>query len=140
MKEASALKVARGTVVAVGLLGTGLALFFAHLGSNSIWDSFAGILGFFGGGLAGVFLLGILTRRTHGVAASVGLLVSAAVQWFLVSNNVNPWFLAFTGVGSCVMAGLIAGMILPGTRKDLEGLTIHTLKSLKPSGDGHSPE
>ncbi|MBT5690795.1 MAG: sodium/solute symporter [Opitutae bacterium] len=136
--EASALKVARGTVVVVGLLGTSLALYFAHLGSKSIWDSFAGILGFFGGGLAGVFLLGILTRRTHGVAAAFGLLASAVVQWFLVSNDVNPWFLAFTGVGSCVIAGLIAGMVLPGPRKDLEGLTIHTIKSLKPSGDVHS--
>ena len=75
-----------------------------------------------------------------GAAAATGLLASAVVQWLLVRNGVNPWFLAFTGVGSCVVAGLIASMILPGTRKDLKGLTIYTLQSVGSSGDGHSPE
>ena len=110
MSEVSALRVARGTVVIVGILGTALALFFAHLGAKSLWDELAKVLGLFGGGLAGVFLLGILTRRVHGTAAAAGLLGSAVVQWWLLKKGINPWFLTFTGVGSCVVIGLIAGI------------------------------
>ena len=125
--EVSALRVARGTVVIVGILGTALALFFAHLGAKSLWDELAKVLGLFGGGLAGVFLLGILTRRVHGTAAAAGLLGSAVVQWWLLKKGINPWFLTFTGVGSCVVIGLIAGIFLPGVRKELNGLTVYTL-------------
>ncbi len=128
VSESACLKVARVATVTVGLLGTGFALAMAHTDVKSLWDQFAFFLGLFGGGLGGIFLLAIFTRKTHGSGAAMGLIGSGVVQFLLISfTSMNKWFFAFTGLFSCLLIGYIASLVLPGVKKDDEGLTIYTL-------------
>ena len=79
------------------------------------------------GDLRGVFLLGILTPGES--MARLLQLAFWGVPWCNggYQKGINPWFLTFTRVGSCVVIGLIAGIFLPGVRKELNGLTVYTL-------------
>ncbi len=124
----SSLRVARIATFAVGILGISLALLFAHTDVQSIWDQFAFFLGLFGGALAGLFVLGIFTRRANATGAAVGLVASAALQWFLTTNGlVSSWFFAFTGIASCVSIGWLASLAFRrATAEELQGLTLRT--------------
>jgi SSS family transporter len=127
--EAACLRLARIVTVIIGLLGIGFALAMAHTDVKSLWDEFAFFLGLFGGGLAGVFLLAIFTRKSHGVGAAIGLVGSGCVQFFLkTTTDMNQWFFAFTGLGACLVIGYVASLIIPADKKDDDGLTIYTLK------------
>ena len=129
VSEAACLKVARIATVAVGVLGTVFAVGMAHTDVKSLWDQFAFFLGLFGGGLAGIFLLAIFTRRAHGTGAVIALIGSGAVQFLLIQfTSMNKWFFAFTGLFSCLLIGYLSSLIVPGKEKDDEGLTIYTLK------------
>ncbi|MFW6162132.1 MAG: sodium:solute symporter family transporter, partial [Planctomycetota bacterium] len=124
------LALARGVTVVAGLLGTAFALTMAQWQVKSVWDQFATVLGLFGGGLGGLFLLAIFTRRAHGVGAIIGLLGSAAVQYLIQTTvSLDPRFLAVTGMGSCFVIAYVTSLLIPAGRKPLDGLTCHTLST-----------
>ena len=64
------LLLGRVLTVAMGILGTWLAITFATSDIKSLWDQFMKILGLFGGAMCGLFCLGIFTTRTNGPAPS----------------------------------------------------------------------
>ncbi|MBE3096691.1 MAG: sodium/solute symporter [Planctomycetes bacterium] len=132
--DRSCLRLARVATAAAGILGTALALSMARWDIKSLWDQFARVLGLFGGGLAGLFLLAIFTRRVGGAAAVLGLAASAAVQ-YAVQRYVpmHPWFYTVTGITACFAVGCLASYILPPCRKDLAGLTVYTMGGRNPS-------
>jgi len=131
----SCLTLARVVTVVVGVLGTAFALMMAQWGIKSLWDQFATFLGLFGGGLGGLFLLAIFTRRTHGLGAIVGLVASGAVQYLVKTRlSLDPRFLAVTGIVSCVVIGYVASLLIPARRKPLDGLTLYTMP--KAVGEG----
>ncbi|MFW6125187.1 MAG: sodium:solute symporter family transporter, partial [Pirellulales bacterium] len=61
--EAHHLAVARWLTAALGLLGTAAAMILATFPVESLWDVFLAVVGLFGGTMAGLFALGMLTRR-----------------------------------------------------------------------------
>ncbi len=126
------LRLARWITVVVGTIGTGIALMMAGWGIKSLWDQYNTVIGFFAGGLLGLFLLGIFSRRAHGVGAVVGLLASGVVQ-FTVKYYTPIHFMlyTFTGMASCVVIGYIVSLVVPAKRKSLDGLTLSTLSKLK---------
>jgi len=79
------------------------------------------------GSLAGLFALGIFTRRTHGVGALVGAAVGAAIL-YCVQQYTDFCVVAYAGVGviGCFAGGYLASLILPAPPKDLHGLTLFT--------------
>lgn len=94
---------------------------------QSQWDLFLQILGLLGGGLAGVFALGIFTRRAHGKGALVGVIASAIVL-LLVQRYTRVHFFLYAAVGvlTCLVVGYLASALIPSARQSLEGLTIYT--------------
>ena len=111
---------------AIGLCATGVALTMADMATKSLFDQTLRIIGLFGGGLGGLFLLGMLTTRTSAVAALIGFGVSAMVQYFVSQHtSMNLLTYMFTGMSSCMAVGFLAALIVP-ERKDLTGLTVHT--------------
>jgi len=133
------LTLARWVTVIIGLLGTSFALMMARWEIKSLWDQFATFLGLFGGGLGGLFLLAIFTRRTHGTGALVGLVGSGLVQLAIrQSYPLHPWFYAVTGVASCFVIGYAASLIIPGEKKPMDGLTIYTVG--QEGGEGRGGE
>ncbi|MHC4355206.1 MAG: sodium:solute symporter family protein, partial [Planctomycetota bacterium] len=63
------LRLARIITVVLGMFGTGCALLMATYEITSLWDFFLALLGLLGGGLAGLFILGIFTRRANSAGA-----------------------------------------------------------------------
>ncbi len=124
--DATRLALARRVTVVMGLLGTGAALLMATVEIKSLWDLFLQILGLFGGALAGVFALGIFTRRAHGAGALVGIVVSAAVL-FAVQRHTRVHFFLYGAIGicTCIATGYLASLLLPAAPRPLHGLTIH---------------
>jgi len=122
------LAVARLVTVVVGLCGMGFALAMATWDIQSLWSQFVKYIGLFGGGLGGLFILAIFTRRAHSTGAMIGLIGSAIIQYFLTSeDSVHGVMFAATGLISCFVIGYLASLILPAKDKDLSGLTLYSI-------------
>ncbi len=122
------LSVARYLTGLLGILGTGSAVVIAILNSPSMWNQYIKVIGLFGGGLAGLFPLGIFTRRANARGAIVGLVGSAAVlYWVATAGVVHGVLYAAVGMASCFVIGYAVSLLLPWGRRDLENLTVFTL-------------
>jgi solute:Na+ symporter, SSS family len=124
------LSFARWVTVVVGVGGTILALVMAKMGIPSLWDQFNMLIGLFAGGLGGVFLIGILSKRVNGNGAILGLIASALVQ--VLVKYFTPLSLhlyAFTGLVSAVTFTYLFSLFFnhPPNSK-LEGLTLKSLE------------
>jgi len=126
--DRACLRLARVVTVVVGAAGMVFALVMTGWDIKSLWDEFARVLGLFSGGLAGLFLLGIFTRRANGRGAVVGLLLSGAAP-FLVQRYTKASFLLYGSVGlaACVVIGYLASLVIPERARPLDGLTLKTL-------------
>ena len=88
---------------------------------------FISILGLFSSGLAGLFALGIFTRRSNGSGAFIGAITSAIVLCFIkFYTEINFYFYAFSGFVVCFIVGYFASLIIPEKEKSMEGLTVYT--------------
>ena len=132
------LNLARRLTVILGLTATGLALWLAFNQDaiRSLWDMYMVVIGLAMGSLTGLFALGIFTRSTHAVGALVGA-ASGAIVLFLVQQYTPMHFFLYAGVGitTCFIVGYLAGLVLPGRRKNLDGLTVYTQNPCKSKAD-----
>ena len=87
-------------------------------------------VGLFTGSLAGVFALGIFTRRAHGWGALVGAVTSATVL-VLVQQFTNVHFFLWAGIGivTCLAVGYMASLLLPSAVSELRGLTVFSRRA-----------
>ena len=128
------LNLARWLTILLGAAGVGTALWMAGSGIKSLWDAFIAILGLTGGALAGMFILGIFTRRAHGVGTLIGAIGGAIVLYLVQSRTSVHFFLyAAVGVAACVIIGYAASLLIPCKKRDLGGLTAYTLNKFKPN-------
>ncbi len=118
------LILARTLTVALGAFGTLTALALAEAGVHSLWDLFQGIVGLFAGGLAGLFVLGLFTRRANGAGALVGAAASAVLLYY-IRPHVHFFLYPVVGVLACVLVGYAGSFLLPG-RPRTAGLTVFT--------------
>jgi cyclically-permuted mutarotase family protein len=106
------LKIARIATVLTGLVGMVLALWMANSNIKSLWDEFYRYLGLFTGGLGGMFLLGILTKRANGVGTLMGLVSSAILIWYISAyTEISFLMYAFFGMVSCFVLGYIFSLV-----------------------------
>jgi len=127
LNDRGALTVARWTTVAIGLAGTGFALMMVSWDVKSIWDQFSQVIGLFAGGLAGLFLLGMLTRRANGVGAVSGLIAGGLIQYVIKAHtDVHLLLYTLTGLVSCFGVGYAVSLFTGGTKRNLAGLTAYT--------------
>jgi SSS family solute:Na+ symporter len=87
--ERQSMIVLYAATIAWGVLGTGLALLLVRLTESAldIWWTLAGI---FGGGMTGLFLLGMISRRTKNAAAVTGVLAGiVAILWLSMPKVVD---------------------------------------------------
>ncbi len=123
------LAIARVVTMVIGTCGMAFALAMATWDIKSLWAEAMKYIGLFGGGLGGLFMLAVFTKRATGHGAMSGLLLSAVVQYYLKTNSVvHPVLFAATGMISCFVIGYLASLCIPGGKKDIEGLTFYTLK------------
>ena len=110
--------------VLLGVIGTSIAAYMELVQTQSIWDQFMKIMGLFGGGLAGIF-----TRRTHQVGILVGFAASVAVLYAAqASPSVHLFLCGVIGILTCSLVGWLVSLLTPPSHKELEGLTIYSLR------------
>jgi SSS family solute:Na+ symporter len=122
------LALARGLTVLLGALAAGVALWLASAGVQSLFDQMLEIVGLLGGTLAGLFALGIFSRRASAAGALVGAVASLTLlSWVAFATDLSGLLYATVAVVSCVTVGWFASLVLPRSTRPLDGLTIHTV-------------
>ncbi|APQ16736.1 sodium:solute symporter family transporter [Maribacter hydrothermalis] len=106
------LRIARIVTIVTGVLGVLLALWMASSNIKSLWDQFYRFLGLFTGGLGGMFLLGMLTKKANATGTLMGLVISAILIWYIsVFTDISFLMYAFFGVVSCFIFGYLSSSI-----------------------------
>ncbi|MFP4058025.1 MAG: sodium:solute symporter [Candidatus Brocadiia bacterium] len=125
-----ALAVARCLTVFWGLLATAIAAYMAvkiqqnpeHKGA---WHTFVVLLGLLGGGLAGLFVLGLFVPRATWQGALVGVVASAGALYAATRLDLKALFgdaveghtlhkafgYPLVGIVACVVAGAVASLL-----------------------------
>lgn len=123
------LKIASGLTILLGVFATMASIVMAGPDIKSLWDTFNAFVGLLLGGLAGLFVLGIFTRRAHGYGALVGAAASSFALYQVQKYQATHVFLyAAIGILTCVIVGYIASLLLPSKPRSLDGLTLYTLE------------
>ena len=85
------------------------------------------------GGLGGLFLLGIITRRGNTFGALCGIAASIIVQILVArSGYVHLLLYSTTGFLSCFIIGYLASLCIPGNCRDIKSLTIYGKQRKRP--------
>jgi SSS family solute:Na+ symporter len=86
--EEGALKILRIATLVWGILGTGVAL--AMIGQKSLLDSWWKLSGIFAGGMLGLFLLGLISRKADNAGALIGVILGVLVICWMTFADYFP--------------------------------------------------
>ena len=119
----------------VGVLGIMAALTLSRMESRALFDNFQEFIAMLTAGLTGLFFMGVFMPRVKGLAAVIGLVANYVVCFGckMVGCNVfgfkfHPFLLGGIGLVVCVLVALICSYIIPEKGKNLDGLTLRTIK------------
>ena len=120
--ERQKMAVLYASTAAAGVLGTGMAL--AMISVRSALDTWWTLAGIFGGGMLGLFLLGIVARRANARAALAGVTVGVIlILWMSLSprwsGSLAAWSSPFHSFLTIVFG--TAAILLIGLLVSLEG-------------------
>lgn len=110
VSERRELAAARLLTVLLGLIGSLAAVYAAHLQAVSLWEPYLALLNLVGGGLAGVFALGIFTRRGNSAGALVGAIVSAGAVLLARQTPLHYLMHGMLGFLAALLAGYAASL------------------------------
>lgn len=128
ISDRAALRVAQWTTGVVGIMGTAFALVMVGWNIKSLWDQFNTFIGLFAGGLGGLFLLGMFTRKANGSGAVIGLIVSGLVQYTVKEyTQIHLLLYTLSGILSCVVVGYLSSFFFKQKPDKVKSLTIYTL-------------
>jgi len=97
--EAKRLAFAKVVVITAGILGIGIGIYSSRTEAPLI-DLILTFMGYFAGGLLGLFLLGMLTRRANGTGAFVGAILGTLVVLMVTQNDFPlPRLYEWMGIG-----------------------------------------
>jgi solute:Na+ symporter, SSS family len=115
------LRQARIVMALMGLLATASALILAGMQTHSLWDAYNSLIGLAGSGLAGLFALGMFSRRANAGGALAGALISAVVLFFVQRYTTLHFFL-HAGIGflTCFICGWFLSLLLDSTKTPAE--------------------
>ncbi|MEM1448235.1 MAG: sodium/solute symporter [Planctomycetota bacterium] len=121
--RASGLVTGRRVTLLMGVVGTGAAALMAAADLRSLYDTFQSVLGLLISPLAGIFVLGVFTRRASAFGVGVGALVAIALLAY-VQNRTSLNFMLYGAVGTstCIVVGYLASLARP-PKRSLDGLT-----------------
>ena len=123
------LRISRGLTLFWGFAASLLALVVGRIGVIALISKT--LSGFFGGVLLGVFLLGIVTRRSNGPGVLLGgLLGFATVAVTGLGTPINLFWYAPIGCLSTMLYGwVLSRFFAPPPPSKIEGLTLETCDS-----------
>ncbi|HSJ32974.1 MAG TPA: sodium/solute symporter [Longimicrobiales bacterium] len=121
VSDAGRLTFAKVVVVTAGLLGIVIGIYAART-EESLIDLILTFMGYFAGGLLGLFLLGMLTKRANGTGAFTGAIIGTLVVLMMTENDFPlPHMYEWLGMGPIpfiwstalgLLVTLVAGYLL----------------------------
>ncbi|NIP55207.1 MAG: sodium/solute symporter, partial [Phycisphaerae bacterium] len=124
--ESTYLVFARCLTIALGISGTATAMLMASIEIKFLWDFFIGIMGLLGGTLAGLFMLGIFTRKVSVIHAWIGAIASIGTLLYVkLGTDLNGLLYGVIGVTTCFVIACLFSRILPTGIMKMTGLTIY---------------
>jgi SSS family solute:Na+ symporter len=124
-KKKNELKIARWASLIIGVTGILFAFLMATMDVKSLWDEFNKILGLVLGGLGGLFLLGLTTRKANSIGALAGIVGCVIVQLIIMrTQQVHLLLYSTTGFVSCFVIGYLVSLIFKD-KKEIHFLTIY---------------
>lgn len=121
------LRVARAATVAAGAAAAAMAAYLASLNVPSLWDQVLKLAALIGGGMPGVFALGLLTRRANAPGVIIGALTSIGfTAWLQTCTEIHAFFQGFCAVSASMVVGYVASRCFTSSvsPRDLRGLTL----------------
>ena len=121
--DAHWLRLARWITAAMGAVAVGLACLLATARVEYAFDMFQRILGLTTSGLAGLFVLGIFTRRANLAGAWAGAISSALVLfWLQRHTRVHVYLYAMVGITTCIVVGYATSLVFGRRRPSTGGV------------------
>lgn len=110
--ESTAMWTARSSTLVSGALAIFLAVAMATWDIGSFWDEYNRLLGLVTSSLAGIFFLGLLSRRANTLGAITGLVLSFLFQIYVVNHRL-VYILLYSGTGfvSAIVFGYLASLL-----------------------------
>ncbi|MEY3897475.1 MAG: hypothetical protein RLZZ214_2996 [Verrucomicrobiota bacterium] len=122
------LRTLKITSYVVGIIGTSMALLLAGTNPKSLMVVWSQIVSLMGGGVVGVYSLGMFTKRVNGFGAVCGAIASIVITLMVKLYTPLHWSTYMPiAILSCMVVGYLCSLFSPQT-KDLEGLTVFTPK------------
>lgn len=118
---------ARLIIIVAGVLGTLASLYLINQETNETWDLFLLITGLFGVPIAGVFAVGIFTKRANSVGVIIGLIVAAIASYFIGKTEITPFSVSVIAFFISFVVGYIASLPFSKYNKNVVGLTLFTI-------------
>ncbi|MCJ1779201.1 sodium:solute symporter [Mammaliicoccus sciuri] len=118
---------ARIIIILAGVFGTLASLYLINQKTNETWDLFLLVTGLFGVPIAGVFAVGIFTKKANTYGVIIGLIVAAIVSYFVGKTDITPFTVSVIGFFIAFIVGYVASLPFAKHNKNIVGLTIHTI-------------
>ncbi|MBL4575768.1 MAG: sodium/solute symporter, partial [Opitutaceae bacterium] len=123
--DESCLRLAKWITVLVGVIGTGIALYMSRFDLMSLYVTFMGLMGLIGGGVGGVYMLGMFSRRANWQGVWIGAIFSLVLTLVIrQSTDVHALMYLPISVVSCLIVGYITSFAFPAPQGSLKGLTV----------------
>ncbi|WP_457447606.1 sodium:solute symporter family transporter [Roseateles sp. P5_E4] len=123
---ARSVRFAEWMTVAAGLLGIAFALLLSRYDIHSLFDVSIELAGLLGGGFAGAYTLGMLTRRANSPGVAIGVaaaILLTTVAWYF--KLLHPYLYLGMSIMLCIVVGYLASLFFPVPTRSLRGLTIY---------------
>lgn len=107
------LRLARKIVSGLGILGTTIAIIMSSMDIGHMFDFLIGLMGLIASPLAGLFLLGLLTKKANATHAWIGVIFSLiAIVFVKYFTDLNGLLFGFVGIGICFGTGSLASLFV----------------------------
>ncbi|MBW8185362.1 sodium:solute symporter [Shewanella sp. NR704-98] len=134
--EKGYMSAARWLTFIMGALGTTAGLIFIDPEIRSLMEAYFKVIGMFMGALGGLFVLGVMTKKANATGAMIGILSGVFIMvWAWKAGWANGYLYATIGILSSFIIGYLVSLLKPCEDKEVEGLTLYTMK--KPVNQGH---
>ncbi|WP_053360933.1 sodium:solute symporter [Bacillus sp. FJAT-27251] len=117
---------ARIVIIIAGILGMAAAVYLISTNQAETWNLFLAITGLFGVPIAGIFALGIFTKRANTPGVVIGLVLSAITAYFVKQTDLTPFAVSIMSFFSSFIYGYVISLFFSKFNKDIKGLTIYT--------------
>jgi solute:Na+ symporter, SSS family len=133
--ERESMRVLYASTLLFGVLGTGTALAMTRV--QSALDAWWQLAGIFSGGMLGLFLLGLLSRRAGSAAGAIGVATGVVViLWMMLSpawtgapelrSPFHSFLTIIFGTTAVLLTGLLVGRVIRRERKEEGGAAAPT--------------